>query len=486
MLEAQALAGTLSGLTAPALPAELAALLPPVEAEFRLLLAAGIWSLWREAGQMPVEVRLPAAAAPDTRQPVSETIQRLIEECLAGQWPELWPEMAERLHRHGYRLRPERILPVLERVRSGQHARLRPLLGERGSWLAGQNPEWAWARQVAEGADLASLWLDGTLEQRVDALSQVRAQHPAQARDQLQQVWHGEKAEIRHALLEVLASGLAADDAPWLQQCLSDRAPSVRQRAAQLLVQLPDSTLRAQLVARAQEWLRWQPGPEPAADQLQSNLPSQWLPELAQLGLVEKPPNGWGKRQFWLQQLLSLTPPSTWLDQGCPTPELWLMSAQRHEWAAAMLAGIQLAVVRFADADWAQALYRLRSSLTELELSPDLYRQIPLAQRQDWALTDPQLLCCCPHPWPAALQTAAIQALLQALQEPGTRRLDFIGWMALTLPPRLLAELRPQWQRRLEALAEHGRYQQAQAIAELTRHLDLMDRRTQFDQEIPL
>lgn len=82
-------------------------------------------------------------------------------------------------------------------------------------------------------------------------LADVRRQDPTAGRALIEGVWKTEQAPMRAALLEALAVGLGPDDKPFLDSLSADRAESVRQAGAQLLMRIPSTEDYKQRLAMA-------------------------------------------------------------------------------------------------------------------------------------------------------------------------------------------------------------------------------------------
>ena len=166
------------------------------EAERKLLLLAGAWAVYMEAGQMAQPAQALPAAAPEERQWIcSPGAAQLIDEMLSGQHADLLPEALARLKESDLRLPPS-LLPAALSARSTE---LRPaimeVLGERGRWLSQFNPEWQWVSEtiLETAADVPAnaetIWQEGTPAQRLAILRRVRAGDPARARTWIEEVW---------------------------------------------------------------------------------------------------------------------------------------------------------------------------------------------------------------------------------------------------------------------------------------------------------
>src|SRR6266566_709528 len=88
------------------------------EMERRLLLTAGAWAIYRQAGKVPGHLPMaPEPAAPEMPHPCSPAIARLVEDMLAGTHDDLLPEALERMENADLRLPPE-LLPAALNVQT--------------------------------------------------------------------------------------------------------------------------------------------------------------------------------------------------------------------------------------------------------------------------------------------------------------------------------------------------------------------------------
>lgn len=237
------------------------------------------------------------------------------------------------------------------------------VMGKRGVWLAGLQSQWQdllLETDALETDDSQEIWELGTLAQRQAWLAQLRRLDSAKARQLLQQSWKQDAAKDRAALLQTLENALQSDDEEFLQGCLSDKSKEVRHRAAGLLCQLPGSDFGQRITQRLQNWLQFTPKSGVMGSvtgkkgTLTVNLPEQWDKTWVNDGISEKAPSGKGQKAWWLEQTLSLVPPTHWC-------ELWQLSAadvlnltKKHEWEEPLRAGLFEAIVRHKDAQFAQ------------------------------------------------------------------------------------------------------------------------------------
>lgn len=519
MILQQALLGSANApLSLAQLPPQIQDCLAPATAELQLLLAAGALHLYQEAGRLPHRVTLPAPAEHDGSPLLPDSLLGLLEQCLAGQWDEIWPQWAARLQRHAYCLPPARLAAVLSRAGTAQQPLWQPLLGTRGRWLAAHQAEWAWGLHAPVGTavDSAARWLDGAPAERVAALQQWRSSDAAAARSALASVWKTEKAEQRLDLIHTLAAGLGVDDAAFLEAALNDRSQGVRSAAARLLVRLPQSDLAQRLQQRARQWIALAPpeasplgggflgklaarlGAGPAAPALLIEPASEWDKSWSRDGLVEQAPAGEGARSFWLRQVLALIPPACWQQHTGLAPAALLQALHGSDWQEAVLRGLVDASVLFADGAWAEALAVQLSRQTETRalvapLWPLLGSECRVTLCCAWievgAADLSSALAACTLPWPPVLESTVQRAARQALQEPDARNdsaLELLGAAALHLPLAALQPLLPLWNDIVQRVeAGHGDWHLRYRISLFRRHLELIERRQQFDKEIP-
>lgn len=380
-LAALALAGTAKAASMPAgTPAldELFAGLTPAARERELLLRSAAEAIYAQAGYVARRgVALPAPAPGEQLEACSPAVAALLDELFKSNHRGLLPEAGRLLAQARLRL-PDTLLPDALNISDGQQrASLRPVLGERGRWLSRFNPRWRWAAlespDNAVPANAEAIWQQGSPAERRAILGRVRSADPALARSWIEAVWRQEKAEFRAELLEVIASGLGADDEPLLEAVLDDRAATVRARAAALLASLPGSALAARMRQRADALLELEK-PAPAgglrgfvrnvlrgageAGVLRATLPQELPKDWQRDGVGGTAPPGFGERSWWLVQTLALVPPAHWQARWGVDASGLLRLATGSEEGAAVLEGWSRAAAQFQDGNWALAFWQ--------------------------------------------------------------------------------------------------------------------------------
>ncbi|TQM10969.1 DUF5691 domain-containing protein [Pseudonocardia kunmingensis] len=259
-------------------PAALPAPVRPLatgEPEAALLRAAAVLANYRRAGHAPArpQARLPVAPR-DERPLVPPLARRRLPRLPA----DLLPEWLTAVHEAGLRVPPEQLPALAEaaRTRVALRAPLAAVAGPAGSWLGERNPAWSFLVSAPAGADV---WEYGSARQRREWLDRTLEEDPAAARSALAATWAREPAGVRAEFLHVLGEHLTADDEPFLETALDDRAGPVRVAAADLLARLPGSRLAARMRERAArlvrpdgDALRVTP-PDPADAALRRDLP---------------------------------------------------------------------------------------------------------------------------------------------------------------------------------------------------------------------
>src|SRR6185369_3042992 len=117
------------------------------------------------------------------------------------------------------------------------------VIGQRGEWLAAQNPDWYYAIQK----DDKDVWETGSREERLLLLEHLRTTDPTKARELLATTWPQESAKDRVAFLEKFTTGVNSSDEPFLNEALHDRSVEVRRAARTLLASLPNSDFSRRL-----------------------------------------------------------------------------------------------------------------------------------------------------------------------------------------------------------------------------------------------
>ncbi len=369
--------------------------------------------LYRQAGwRPPVDTGPPLPASPPEHQPVcSEAAVQRVDAMVDGAYRQVLGEWLALAGAVGRLVPPERLPGLLDVATANPALRASTVdvIGERGRWLAGLNPAWAWA--LGGGADEPAVWATGSAAARRLLLARTRASDPAAARELLLSTWASETPEDRAAFVAVLATNLSLDDEPSLEAALDDRRKEVRQAAAGLLWRLPSSRLGQRMAERARPLVRVRRG------RVEVELPEEVDRAMERDGVVARPPAGTGERTWWLHQLVAATPLQTWPEAlGHRPARLVAMAGPdlRRAWA--------VAAARQGDEEWALTL------LDHADVhEPALLQAVPrhraeevAAARVGGAGLTPAVFELLDHvapPWRAELSGAVVDRLGQAVRE---------------------------------------------------------------------
>lgn len=375
--------------TAPASQQALqAALQQPADSKAQQLLrATAVAAVLERAGWRPatpaatvVAAPLPPPAAESRPAPQGEPLLRLLGEVLQGNAPELLALALASLDAAGQRLPYALLVDALHQGRQSVELRqwLTPVLGERGRWLAAQNPQWAYAHGVQETADAEQIWQEGSLEQRVALLLQQRATDPAGARARLEASLKELGARERAPMVQSLARGLSADDEALLEKLLGDRSKEVRESAASLLARLPHSPHSQRMGAALQAMLS-----QDAQGEWQIEPPQEGHKDWERDGVTLQPPAYIkGHRAWWLQQLVELTPLDFWHQQLNKTPEqLWEWS-RRSDWKSALRQGWIAALRAQRNVRWLPLIQSMESDSRSSDVLPLLMAELSAEERE--------------------------------------------------------------------------------------------------------
>ena len=352
--------------------------LPGENSERALLGAAAASFLFERAGaRLPVDTQtLPTPAPAETLGTCSGRSRQHLNIILAGRYYEILREWLAALARAGKRLPPEK-LPEMFGLMLSQPVLtplIEPVLGERGRWLAAQNPAWT----LLGGIDLAETgetWETGSRASRVAFIKKLRTADPDQARSLLQETWANESADQRAAMLETFVQNLSMADEPFLEEKLDDRSKEVRGVAAGLLSRLPGSSLVGRMVARANAAIEYiQPkkgflGLKAGKAAFQVTPFETVDPSMLRDGIEpQSSSRTLGDKAYLIYQIVGAIPPCYWLDRWQANPHALLRDAIESEYAEALVRGWRHALARHPDNVWMEVFNRYWLSNHEKKL----------------------------------------------------------------------------------------------------------------------
>ena len=228
--------------------------------EGQLLLHFGVKDIERRAGYVPEritdDVNLPFA--PTETQPLcSRTAVMQIYRLMRGSLMGMLDMWIDKFTASGQRIPPEWIPALLQSDEDTIYVLgvLRPLLGERGQWLAqvSEHPAWLEAYQH-EFSD----WGDEPIgfTKQHDDLLQLRRKNPHAGLMWLRQHWDSIDFRMKYWFVDALEHGLSVDDEQFLWERVQETVThaygdDIAGLAARMLTQIPDSEYGRLIIAIA-------------------------------------------------------------------------------------------------------------------------------------------------------------------------------------------------------------------------------------------
>ena len=470
--------------------------------ETRFLLAAAADAVRRAAGRPPDPAPDPPPACDDAGAPAPPAglAELAVEVC--ERHGEVLRELCDRLAARGLSLPPAALPAAFAAPVSpgrGDNAAAKRAVavaaGPRGRWLAARNPDWAWVTEETPNlfagdataappdrpaTDFAEGFAADHFGARLAAFGRWRAADPAAARAAFEEVWKGETAFRRAALLEAMAAGLSPGDEPFLAAARGDRSKAVPAAAEELLLRLTDSAHALATRAAADRLLDFADGrlsvtlPPAKGKRLTGDDGIDWG-LLAATGTA----GGRGPRAGRLVRAVASVPPSHWCERFAATPAALIAAADAAEHGGDVLAGLLAAGARFAatdpavPADWAPALSAWTAArlnrprgggkngvapnadvaafVAALPPAAAAAFVAPLLQTaaaaRDPAGVGAPLWSAVPDPWPGDFG----RAVADMIDAAGDRGFEYHVWHAILpevltrLPPAVLNALPPNW-----------------------------------------
>ncbi len=341
--------------------------------EAALLSASATLSLYKKAGfqlSNSLETTL-EKAEPETQPQVSGLQQSLLLECLHDRVYQL-EECLQIAAKIGVRAPFELLDKLIHEANSDSSLReyTLPVLGVRGIWLAKHLDYGAW---VAGSSLDESVWELGLPAQRRDYLSALRNSDPKLALQKLELVWAQEPAKIRNDLIATLEVNLSINDEEFIEKALEDKGKDVRETAAKLLTQLPNSRLMERMKARITALLQFTPEGKAGMLGLKKGKPAKLevrLPEtcdkaMQRDGISPKPPT-WdkiGEKAFWFKQMLEIVPLWVWEQTFGATPTQIVAATDKNDYQKLMLEAWRTSLTTYSyNLEWARALMEHKHS----------------------------------------------------------------------------------------------------------------------------
>lgn len=244
-------------------------------------------------------------------------------------------------------------------------------LGQRGIWLASLHPVWATRVPGMERLDQPeTTWETGSRTERIGMLTALRQTNPGQALDLVRSTWASDPAADRSAFVEVLRTGLGANDETFLESALDDRSKTVRSNAAALLADLPGSALqaRAAVLLAGVVSTDTKRGLRKKTIRVTLTPPAAFDPAWVRDGMDAKPPAGIGERAWWLRQIIELAPLDAWVGITGLDPQGVLDALRADDYVDDADAALLSRLTRRSDPTWAGPVARVEFARPSVRL----------------------------------------------------------------------------------------------------------------------
>lgn len=228
-----------------------------------------------------------------------------------------------------------------------------PIIGHRGNWLIDLNPNW----QKLKVEVSQEKWEIGTKAERVLMLKKMRQEDPEEGLSMLLSTWAEDGLAEKSAFIKCLIIGLSDFDEVFLEECLNFPRKEIRENAALLLSELPNSQLQTRIKAYLNEAITI--GKEDGIDMPAIILPSTKDKALIRDGI--SPKRKWrrgGETTGMLYQMIAIVPPPYWEKQFQRSPSEILYFFTQSEWAMMLIEGVASAAALHGSVDWMEAILR--------------------------------------------------------------------------------------------------------------------------------
>lgn len=231
--------------------------------ETRLLRCAGLLYVWQRAGQKAPETGFPelTVAPTETRPVCSPVYGDLLKKIFSTPafFGPVTTYLVQKIDEKQLVVPPEYLVLLLNWATTGNNKKnspeIRRIAGERGAWLARQNPDW---EHIIE-QPAAQKWQDGTAAERIQYLIHLRQTDPEQSAALMERAWAGESLRERREWLRMLLSTPSSEELDFVARVydalltekgkLSSGQLELRHLAASILLGSPETRLCRETVA---------------------------------------------------------------------------------------------------------------------------------------------------------------------------------------------------------------------------------------------
>lgn len=315
-----------------------------------LLEGATLYAQMRKAGFQPEkwEGKIPFPAQKDISKICSKKSSEHLAMILNGTFAPALDNFIEQLIFNKKSLPPELLPELLEKCRSDKTLwqNLKDAIGERGSWLIGQNEDWHFLIGKSNQVE----WEDGTKEERLALLNHLRKTHPEEALENIESTWGEDDWQHRVEYLKTLEHNLSLADEPFLEKCLDEKRKDLRKTAAILLEKIEGSELQKRMWERLKNCINLK-------DKLELELPEICDDEMLRDGI--DPRKQWSKgglKASYFAQMFIIVLPSNWEVFFDKKAKEVLEIFVRSEWSELLVQASVSAAVRHQDKNWMEAI----------------------------------------------------------------------------------------------------------------------------------
>ncbi|MGD9681960.1 MAG: DUF5691 domain-containing protein [Candidatus Obscuribacterales bacterium] len=298
-------------------------------------------------------------AGPVLSEQSAANLSRVMED-----FPVLFGSWLRAVAESGYRISYEHLpdfLDYLAKNYKGKNSlpfdQVEKVIGKRGLWLIGLNPDWSNLRVNWRGVvslDDDEIFQVGAFAERLAYLEALRDADPDRARAVLESTWSEEATGEKAGFLKILAHNLGPGDETFLELALADKRKEVRQVASSLLSLLPDSAFSKRMKGRLGEFVEFKKGI--FGKRIEVKLPDGLSSDLKKDGLSARQDAGLGEKAGIVSQVLSFVDPQWIVETSGFEPGTLIELSQENEWRQALLLGFVEASVRHRHHEFLEAL----------------------------------------------------------------------------------------------------------------------------------
>lgn len=294
---------------------------------------------------------------------------------LSGRYPYALTEFVQTMADYNKCLPAELLPDLLDKCLKDENLwqKLAPTIGNRGYWLIGLNP--AWQKLAIEVSQ--EKWELGTKAERVAILKKLRKENSTEGLKYLLSTWAEDGLAEKAAFLKCLAIGLSDVDEVFLEECLDFPRKEIRETAAMLLSELPNSQLQQRIFAYLKTTIKI--GKENGVEKPVIVLPIPKDKALIRDGI--SPKRKWkkgGATTGMLYQMVAIFPPQKWEQLFQKTPEQILRFFTKSEWSMMLIEGVATAAAIHNADEWKAAILHFwlahytQRNWTQLDVQPIL------------------------------------------------------------------------------------------------------------------